>query len=494
MYGEIAPKIEGPGLGYGNAILAQNGPMFMGVETGYFRMSRTFLMTLGTDRLSGLTEASQAERFVKTNRDRLRYDHTRKKWLIYQSPLWVPDPDGQVTRLAIDEARRLQLEGQAIADTDVAKKVIGFAKTFQSEGGIRRVQKIAQSLPPLANIGGAWDLDPLLLGTPTGVFNLETGRLRGGRPEDMLTRSTTAVYDARATCPRWEQFLRELFPRDVELVRYVQRAVGCSLTGLTTEQVWWLLHGSGANGKSTFLNVVRHVLGAYSRTIPFSTILLPERSIPDDLAGLPGVRFVFASEAIEEHRLNEARIKALTGGDRVATRHLYGLWFEFTPQLKLWLCCNHLPTVRDSSHGFWRRVHVIPFTQRFVGASRDQGLERALIEEASGILRWMVRGALDWRTNGLQPPDCVVQATEQYQEESDHLSDFLAERCEQRAELSVSATELYGNYATWAVSRNLPPAERLSQAAFGRRVGDRFQKSHRQTGNFYVGLDLRRVP
>ncbi len=258
--------------------------------------------------------------------------------------------------------------------------------------------------------------------------------------------------------------------------------------------MWWLLHGSGANGKSTFLNVVRHVLGVYARTIPFSTILQPERSIPDDLAGLPGVRFVIASEAIEDQRLNEARIKALTGGDRVATRHLYGEWFEFTPQLKLWLCCNHLPTVRDSSHGFWRRVHVIPFTQRFVGAGRDQGLERALIAEASGILRWMVRGALDWRTNGLQPPDCVVQATEQYQEESDHLGDFLAERCEQLGDLSVSATELYGNYAGWAVSRNLPSAERLSQAAFGRRVGDRFQKSHRQTGNFYVGLDLRRVP
>ena len=444
--------------------------------------------------VSGLTEASQAERFVKANRDALRYDHEAKRWFIYKDPLWVLDPDGQVWRAAIDAARLLQLEGEAIADPEVQEQVVKFSKACQSEGGLRRVLKIAQSLPPIANVGGLWNPDSSLLATLNGVVNLTTGRLRRGRPEDMLTLSTTMAYDPHATCPRWQTFLYEIFGGDRELVRYIQRALGYSLTGLTIDQVWWLLFGSGANGKSTFQNVIKHVMGTYARTIPFNTILLPERQVPDDLAGLPGIRFVVASEAIEDRRLNEARIKALTGGDSMSARRLYGTWFEFTPQLKLWLSCNHLPSVKDSSRGFWRRPHVIPFTERFDGPRRDPVLERALIAEGEGILRWLVLGALAWHRDGLRPPDRVLQATERYQEESDTLSDFLTERCERGADLSVNATALYGAYSRWTVSHALPPSDRLTQAAFGRRLGDQFEKKHRQAGNVYLGLGLRRTP
>ena len=352
---------------------------------------------------------------------------------------------------------------------------------------------IAQSLPPIANIGGLWDQQPLLVGVPNGVLNLKTGRLRQGRPEDMLTLSTAVPYDCHATCPRWQQFLQEIFDGDMELIHYIQRALGYSLSGLTTEQAWWLLYGTGANGKSTFLNVVNHVLGDYARTIPFGAILLPERPIPDEIAGLVGKRFVFASEAIEDRRLNEARIKSLTGGDPFPVRRLYEAWFEFRPTLKLWLCCNHLPSVKDTSFGFWRRVHVVPFTRRFTGDKRDPGLEQALIGEAEGILRWMVVGARSWLKDGLQPPDRIVLATQQYQEESDHLADFLSERCDIGGDLSVNASELYGQYSQWAASRNLPSAERLTQTAFGRQVGDRFKKAHTRTGNAYHGLGLRRA-
>ena len=450
-------------------------------------------MLTAVNRVAGLTDAYQAERFVRANRDHLRYDHTRRRWFVYQHPLWITDPDGQVWRAAIDAARRLQLEAETIADPVVSDKVVKFAKARQSEGGIRRVLKVAQNLPPIANVGSLWDPEPLLVGVPNGVLNLETGRLRQGRPEDMLTLAVGVPYDPHATCPRWHQFLQEIFARDEKLIRYIQRALGYSLTGLTTEQVWWLLYGTGANGKSTLQNVVKYTLGTYARTIPFNAILLPERQIPDDLAGLPGKRFVFASEAIEDRRLNEGRIKALTGGDRIPARRLYEEWFDFKPELKLWLCCNHLPTVSDSSYGFWRRPHVVPFTQRFDGPRRDPGLERTLIAEAEGILRWMVVGARSWLKDGLQPPDRVLQATQQYQEESDQLTDFLSERCDCGQGLSVNATLLYGQYSQWAESRNLPPTERLSQTAFGRQVGDRFKKAHTRTGNVYLGLDLRRV-
>ena len=444
------------------------------------------------DEAKGLTDACQAERFADANRNRLRYDHTRRKWFVFQAPRWVPDPDGQVYRLAIEAARILQLEGKEMAGSKSGDSVISFAKGCQSDTGIRRILNIAQNLPPIANVGGLWDPDLLLVGTPNGVLNLRTGRFRRGRPEDMLTLSTGVVYDPEAKCPRWKRFLREIFRGDMELVRYVQRAIGYSLTGLTTEQIWWLLHGTGANGKTTFVNVLKYVLGTYARTIPFNAILLPERPIPDDIAGLVGKRFVCASEAIEDRHLNEGRIKALTGGDPFPVRRLYEEWFEFKPELKLWLCCNHKPAVKDSSYGFWRRVHVLPFTQRFEGDRRDPYLEQKLIQEGPGILRWGIQGNRAWLKGGLRPPADVLLATEQYQQESDQLGEFLAERCEIDPAEAVSATQLYGEYCQWVLSRNVPYADRLSLTAFGTRMSDRFDKAHRQQGNVYCGLRLRR--
>ncbi len=272
---------------------------------------------------------------------------------------------------------------------------------------------------------------------------------------------------------------------------YVQRAVGYSLTGLVTEQVWWLLHGIGANGKSTLLNVLKHVFGSYARTIPFNSILLPERPIPDDIAVLVERRLVYASEAIEGRRLNEARIKVLTGGDAFAARHLYGQWFEFQPVLKLWLGCNHLPTVQDTSHGFWRRVHVLPFERKF---KKDKTLQAALIAEGPGILRWIVQGARAWLRDGLQPPDRVLLATEHYQQASDQLGEFLADRCDTGSGLSVGATDLHLAYGHWATDRGIPQADRLTMTAFGTRMAERFTKAHTQLGNIYRGVGLRNAP
>ena len=238
----------------------------------------------------GLTEAYAAERFVQCNRNFLRYDHRRKKWFVYQYPLWRPDPDGQVTREAIEAARSLLDEAGSLVDSKAREKTVSFAKMCLSWGGIKRILEIARNLPPIANIGGEWDLDPWLLGTPNGVIDLHTGRLRQGRPEDMITLAVRVAYDPSAKCPEWKKFIKQICRGDKELIRYVQRALGYSLTGLTTEQVWFLLYGTGANGKSTFINVLAHVLGDHAKTIPFSTVQLPERSIPNDIAGRVSAR------------------------------------------------------------------------------------------------------------------------------------------------------------------------------------------------------------
>ena len=211
---------------------------------------RSFPPAPHADLSYGLTDAYQAERLVESYCDRLRYDHVRRQWFVYQSPLWRPDPDGQVWRCAIACARTLQDEAECVDDTDSRAKIISFAKFCQSAAGIRRVLGIAQNLPPIANRGGCWDPAPWLLAAPNGVVNLRTGRLRKARPEDLLTRSVGVEYWPKATCPRWRKALHQMFCGETELICYVQRCVGYTLTGLTTEQVWWLLHGVGSNGKS----------------------------------------------------------------------------------------------------------------------------------------------------------------------------------------------------------------------------------------------------
>ena len=209
-----------------------------------------------------------------------------------------------------------------------------------------------------------------------------------------MSTSVPFVRDAQAT--RWERFLDDIFSSDHELIAFVQRFIGYCLTGMTTEQALALFYGRGANGKTTFINVISRVLGDYAHNLPFSTVELRQRaSIPNDLAALDGRRFVTASETNDGVRLNEARIKALTGCDRLSARFLHGEWFSFQPVAKFVLAVNHKPVVRDDSKGFWRRIRLVSFTQCFEGRRRDDQLEQRLLEEAEGILCWAVEGCFD---------------------------------------------------------------------------------------------------
>jgi putative DNA primase/helicase len=241
---------------------------------------------------------------------------------------------------------------------------------------------------------------------------------------------TDLIFDPRAGCPQWLKFLNDIFGGENDLIGYVYRAVGYCLTGDTTEQVAFLCYGSGANGKSTFLDVLRYVLGDYAYNLPFSTFELKARSsIPNDVAALPRRRFVTALETNESAPLNEARLKLLTGCDPVSARLLYREFFTFIPTAKFWLATNHKPEVVDDSPGFWRRIRLIPFLQQFVGDSADKDLLCKLKAEASGILRWALEGCLAWQREGLCLPNVVQAASQAYREENDHIGEFLDERC-----------------------------------------------------------------
>jgi len=436
------------------------------------------------------TDTGNAEYLASLFGDQVRYDHRRQRWLLWKSHRWEPDGDGYIARLAINAARNRYNQASQIEDLKERQQVANWAISSESRQKIDACLALAKNLKPIADNGENWDSDIWKLGIKNGVVDLGSGDLCPGRREDRITMAVGAEFDPGAKCPRWEQFLTEVFG-DEAFIDWLQRALGYSISGDTTEQVVFMGHGSGANGKGVFSNTIQRTLRDYAYSAPFSTFELHQRAnIPNDLAALEFKRFVCSSETNDDTRLNEARIKALTGGDPITARYLHQEYFTFYPHLKLWLFVNHRPKVLDDSFGFWRRVRLIPFTRQFTGTSDDRQLGEKLRAEEPGILAWLVRGCLEWQRRGLDPaPECVRAATQEYRQESDPLAGFVAEKCIEEPSARVQASEIYKAYKQWAETEGMGVREILTSTMFGKRMGEKFR---RNTGRLrhYLGIGL----
>ena len=313
-----------------------------------------------------LTDAGNAELICYLFGDRLRFDHRRQRWLVWDAHLWQEDPDGEPMRLVLEAARVRYRDAEHILDSKERERTAKWAIGSEARQRIDAALHVGKNMPPITDSGEGWDADPWLLACANGIVDLRSGNLRPGCPEDRITMSTGVVYDPVAKAPRFERFLEEVFEGDHELISFVNRADGYSITGDTSEQVIFVCHGVGANGKSTKFAALRAGLGDYAHNAPFSTFEKRRQGeIPTDLADLDRRRLVTASETGESTRLNESRIKALSGGDPITARHPYGRFFTFDPTAKLWLSVNHRRVVGDDSHGFWRRMRLIPFERQF---------------------------------------------------------------------------------------------------------------------------------
>lgn len=440
-----------------------------------------------------LTDTGNAELIAYQYGDRLRFDHRQGRWLAWAEHHWINDPDGEPVRLAIEAARVRFRDSEHILDTKERERAAKWAIGSEARPRIDAALHIAKNLPPVADSGEGWDSDSWLLGCANGIVDLRTGNLRPGRPEDRMTMSTAVAYDPTAKAPRFERFLEEVFEVDDQLIDYVQRALGYSTTGDVSEQSIHICCGQGANGKSTFFNAIRSALGDYAHNAPFSAFEARARdTIPTEIADLDRRRFVTASETGESRRLNESRVKALSGGDPISARHLFGRFFTFDATCKIWLGVNHRPAVKDDSHGFWRRVRLIPFDRQFGEGEADSRLIERLRGEAEGILVWLVKGARHWQDFGLHAPESVLDATEAYREESDPLAEFLAQRCEIDGGLHESSRDLFDAYSDHAEQEGIPKRERLTHAKFGRLMGGRFEGKRTSGGKVYHGVRLQK--
>lgn len=439
-----------------------------------------------------LTESGDAEYFAASFGDQIRFDWRRHRWLIFIGHRWVPDADGELHRLAKQAIRDRQAAALSFTKDDERKARLRWATAGESRKRIENMIALARSVKPISDTGDSWDTDPWLLGVLNGVLDLRDGTVRPGRPDDRITMCIQAPFDPQASCDLWITKVQEIFDNRADLIDYVHRALGYSLTGITTEQCLFLNWGSGANGKGTLINTFGWLLGDYADDLPFSALELHQRaSIPNDVAKLVGRRFVTSSESNDGVQLNEARIKALTGCDPITARFMRAEFFTFQPVAKFWLATNHKPAVRDDSYGFWRRMRLIPFTQQFEGVKDDKDLKEKLKAEAAGILRWAVDGCLKWQQHGLQAPATVVLATREYEQECDPLAAFFESRCLLDAKCEVRASTLYKAYERWCFGR-VKERDRMSMKRFGQQIRKRGfearEDSEHRVSYFGIGL------
>jgi putative DNA primase/helicase len=387
------------------------------------------------------TDDALALRFAERHATSLRYVASLGKWFLWHGQRWEIDN----TLVARHRAREVCRAVSAECNQAKVAKLIASAKTISA------VERLAQADRSIAAIVDEWDADPWILNTPGGTIDLRAGTQWRHRPEDRLTKITGVAPDTSCPTPVWDAFLSRITDNQPELVHYLQRVAGYSLTGSTQEHALFFLYGLGANGKTTFINAITACAGDYHRTAPIETFTaLPVDRHPTDLAGLRGARLVTAIETEEGRRWAESRIKSLTGGDKISARFMRQDFFEFTPQFKLIIAGNHKPGLRSVDEAIRRRFNLIPFTVTIPPDERDEALPEKLRAELPGIMSWMIDGCADWLERGLAPPEIVTAATAAYLEAEDALSAWMEEAGQRDPNAWERSADLYASWIAWA--------------------------------------------
>lgn len=420
-----------------------------------------------------LTDFGNAERLAHHAGQDLRYCHDWARWLVWTGQRWEIDRAGLIRRRAKKAIRQIYAEAASVADEEARKEIAKWAMRSEAKTRVDAMTDLAQSEQGIPVVTEELDANPWLLNVANGALDLRTGQLRPHRREDLCTKQTPTGYDPGARCPTWLAFLDTIMAGNRDMIEFLQRAIGYSLTGLVSEQVLFFAHGTGANGKSTFTEALAAMLGDYAQKAPRGLLTMKPsgaEGVPNDVARLPGARFVVSNEVDEGRRLAEAQVKDLTGGDTLTARFMRGEFFEFKPTHKLWIYGNHKPVVRGTDEGIWRRIRLIPFEVTIPGDKQDPKLPDKLRAELPGILAWAVQGCLEWQRAGLGTPAEVKAATEAYRAEMDVIAEFLADSCVMTPNAEVTLGALYDAYKPWCESSG---ERALSKIAFGRRLKER---------------------
>jgi P4 family phage/plasmid primase-like protien len=448
-----------------------------------------------------LTEWGNAKRLVAAHGTRLRYCKPLNQWFDWDGCRWCPDQSGAIWRWAKDTVRRLGHEAANTENDQRRQATLRWALKSEEKKVIAAMIELAWSEPGIAILPETLDRDPWMLNTPTGTIDLKTGKVRPHRQEDLISKITGVPFDPDAGCPRWEKVLLEIFAGDRDMVAYVKRALGYSLTGFIGEHALFLCYGTGRNGKNTVLDTVHTILGDYATIInPRVLLAAGKNDHPAAIADLMGRRFVPTDEVDEGEELAESLVKRLTGNKTLKGRFMRQNPFEFPALFKLWMLANCKPEIQGQDEGIWSRIRLIPFEVFFAAEKRIKGLADILVaEEGPGILRWLVDGCLKWQRIGLAEPEKILDAIKSYRNEQDVIGDFIDQCCvchlthpTLRDQARVKAGDLYGRYVDWCKENGEKKV--LTNRRFSSKVTSRGYKLGPSNGVHYrYGITLKTV-
>jgi len=421
------------------------------------------------------TDAQLSDIFARDYKNKVRFCHETSCWFVWNEKQWSPDICGEVIGHAEECVKKQIAQYAQTAQTVELKKVLSCLST----GKFRSIVSLAESKMPIKK--SEFNANPWLFNCKNGVLNLKTGELIPHSPDQLLSFMANVDFNPDEDCPVFKAFIHQIMLGKEELISYLQRAAGYTLTGDTSEQCFFLLMGDGKNGKTTLLELMRHILGDYARTVGAKTLMISNTEhIPSDIALLEGKRYAPCSETSSMQRLNEARVKALTGGDQIEARRRYADEYNYNPQFKLWVATNSTPTIKGTDEGIWRRIHKIPFELRLESAQVNKRLLDDLKKEVSGVLNWLFEGCKQWqKMGGLMPPDVVKNATAAYRAEMDTVLDFASDCLKKVAGTSILNPQMYATFSKWYYDNvgdnHLPThkdmTQRLKQAGYNLKGG-----------------------
>lgn len=435
-------------------------------------------------------DTGNADRFMDRFGELIKYSYIDNKFIIYDGGKWDKDDRGVVRQL-IDATVEDMKNETIIASPDLDPEDVEAAwqKHLKSSRSNNKKKAMMDELKHRVSvIPSEFDRDDMLLNAENGYIDLSSGELLPHDINKMFSRISTYEYTDKMDAPVWQKFLEDIFDNDYDVIHYIQKAIGYSLTGSTKEQVMFILFGNGRNGKSLFVETLSEILGTYARNIRADSLMVKQSGgVNNDIAALDGARFVTSSEPNEGFRFDEGLIKQLTGGDKITARFLYGEDFDFNPKFKLWVSSNHKPVIRGTDDGIWRRMVLIPFTVQIPEDKVDKELKYKLLREAPGILDWAVEGTLLWQKEGLDMPNKILQASKEYRGEMDVLEQFIDDLFERlpNDQGRVAAGELFLTYKDWAKENE---EYLMSKQKFGKKMQEKFLYKRERTGRYYYGL------
>jgi putative DNA primase/helicase len=428
-----------------------------------------------------IDQMSMAQMFAASANTTLRYDYDRKEWMHNDGVTWKVDAQAPLRKLR-----------QLVDDWSKGEKgkLSDAVKPFRSTAAMRAVVSQAELLDEFHISAQVFDRNPDLLAVQNGVINLRTGAFRKAVPEDYLRRKASVEYSPDAKCPEWINFMKAITCHDRELYSFIRGALGYTLFGHANLQVFFMMIGSGGNGKGTMIRPIQKILGDYAITVAPNLLTSAYSSNVNGpspaLAKLHGARLVVCAEMPSNRGFDEAFIKQYAGGDEITARPSYGEVFSFKPEGKLWLSANDPPEIRANDEAMWRRLIPIPFNARFQGEQRDNDLEKKFEDEYAGILNWLVRGAKEYASTGLGTCHAVEKLKGRMRKESDSVLAWLSNRCRKCKNGETQASIAYEDYADFTKKMR---RRALAQPVFRHSLQEKgFLHRRKNDANYYYGF------